>query len=226
MKIKGLLAFTALLATATFTNAQQTYVDLDSGGVDFIYTKKAPSEAAQGTQYYIENFNAAKINDSKEIVLARYNAYSDEMEVKVHDEIMVLDPKEDMVVALTNKSATYVFTQYKNEDGEMGQNYLVLVSDNPNLKIFRSERIFLQPEKHPDTGYQKYKAPMYKKRDAKYYIQMNNGEIVHMSDRRKDIMALIPGKEKDIKTFMKKNKIKVSEDNDLKLLGNYLNTLL
>lgn len=225
MKITKLVAFTALLAT-TFTNAQQTYVDIDSGGVDYIYTRKAPSESAQGTQYYIENFNAARVDDSKKLALARYNAYSDEMELKVDNEIMVLEPKEGMMVELTNNAATYVFTQYENKEGVPSQNYLVLISNNPNLKIFKRERIYLRPEKHPESGYEKYKAPMYKKLESEYYIQMNNGDIVHMSDSRKDIMALVPGKEKEIKTFMKKNRIKASKDEDLKTLGIYLNTLL
>ncbi len=224
MKFTGLLAFTALLTT-TFTTAQQTYVNTN-GSMDYAYTKKAPSEPAGGTQYYIESFNAAKIDDAKEITLVRYNAYSDEMELKIHDEIVVLEPKEDMMIRLVNNQANYTFTQYTNEDGVASQNYLIVVSDNPNLKIFKRERIYLQPEQHPQGGYQKYKAPLYKKLDPEYYIQMNNGDILYMSDRKKDIYNLISGKEKEIKGFMKENRIKVSDDKDLQLLGNFMSTLI
>ncbi|AXG73378.1 hypothetical protein DVK85_03675 [Flavobacterium arcticum] len=226
MKFKGLLAFTALLAT-TFANAQQaqTYVD-ESGGMNYGYTKKAPSEPAGGTQYYIDSFNAAKIDDSNEITLVKYNAYSDEMELKIHDEVVVLEPKDGMMIRLVNNQANYTFTQYTNKDGIASQNYLVVISDASNLKIFKRERIYLQPEQHPQGGYQKYKAPLYKKQNPEYYIQMNNGDIVYMSDRKKDVIKLIPGKEKEVKKFMKENRIKISDDKDLQLLGNYMNTLL
>ena len=226
MKFSGLVAVTALLTTTFTTTAQQTYVNLSRGGMDYAYTKKAPSEPAGGTQYFIESFNAAKIDDSKDIALVRYNAYSDEMELKINDEIVVLEPKENMMIRLVNKQANYTFTQYTNKEGVASQNYLVVVSDNPNLRIFKREHIYLQPEQHPQGGYQKYKAPMYKKEEPEYYIQMKDGNIVHMSDRKKDIIALVPGKEKEIKDFMKENNIKVSDDKDLQNLGNFMSTLL
>ncbi|NDI97817.1 hypothetical protein GWA97_01835 [Flavobacterium sp. LaA7.5] len=224
MKFTRLLAFTALLTT-TFATAQQTYVNTN-GSMDYMYTKKAPSEPAGGTQYFIESFNAAKIDDSNEITLVRYNAYSDEMELKIHDEIVVLEPKENMMIRLVNKQANYTFTRYTNKDGVASQNYLIVISDNPNLKIFKREHIYLEPEQHPQGGYQKYKAPMYKKLNPEYYIQMNDGRIVPMSDRKKDIIDLIAGKEKEIKNFIKENRIKVSDDKDLQLLGNFMSTLL
>ena len=224
MKFTGILTFTALLTT-TFATAQQTYVNTN-GSMDYMYTKKAPSEPAGGTQYFIESFNTAKIDDSKDIALVRYNAYTDEMELKIHNEIVVLEPKEGMTIRLVNNQANYTFTQYTNEDGVASQNYLVIISDNPNLKIFKRERIYLQPEQHPQGGYQKYKAPLYKKLNPEYYIQMNDGNIVYMSDRKKDIIDLIAGKEKEVKDFIKENKIKVSDDKDLQLLGNFMSTLL
>lgn len=191
-----------------------------------MYSKKAPSEPAEGSQYFIEKFNPARIDDSNDIALVRYNAYSDEMELKINDEIVVLDPKEDMLIKLVNNQADYKFVQYTNKDGYSSQSYLVLVSDNDKIKIFRKERIELEPEEHPQGGYQKYKAPRYKKLNDQYYVQMNNGDVVYMSDSKRDIRELIPGKEKEIKNFMKEYRIKVSDDQDLKQLGSYLNTLL
>lgn len=225
MKFKGLLAFTALLTTTFTISAQQTHV-LNNGKMGYLYNKKAESESAQGSQYYIELFNPAKIDDSNEITLVRYNAYSDEMELKIHDEVVVLEPKEGMMVRLVNNLANYTFSQYLNKDGVASQNYLIVVSDNPNLKIFKRERIYLQPEQQPQGGYEKYKAPMYKKQDPEYYIQMNNGDIHYMSDRKKDIINLISGKEKEMKSFMKENRIKVSDDKDLQLLGSFMSTLI
>ena len=68
--------------------------------------------------------------------------------------------------------------------------------------------------------------PFAKKESPEYYIQLNNGEIVYMPTKRKKIMKLIPGKEKEIKAFMKENRIKTSRDKDLEKLGHFMSTLL
>ena len=225
MKLPKLLVIVPAVLISSIAVAQQTYVD-PGGSVNLIYSKKAPSEPAQGTQYFIEAFSPAKVDGSKDISVVRYNAYSDELEVKVNEEIMVLQPKADQVIRLTNGRAAYQYTEYSNKENVGSQHYLLLVSENPNLKIFKKERIYLQPEEHPSGGYQKYKAPMYKKADTEYYIQKNNGQVTYMSTKKKDILALVPGKENEIKNFMKENSISTSDDEDLKKLGAFLNSLL
>ncbi|OIQ21780.1 MAG: hypothetical protein BM557_03010 [Flavobacterium sp. MedPE-SWcel] len=225
MKIKGLLAITALFAMSVANAQQQTYIN-QSGGLGYMYTKKAESQPATGSQYYIESFNAAKIDDSKEITLVRYNANSDEMELKIHEEIVVLEPKDNMLIKLVNKKANYTFVQYLNKDNVASQNYLVLISDNSNLRIFKRERIKFIPEEEAKGGYDKYKPARYKKQSPEYYIQLDNGSIVYMPTSRKKIMKLIPGKGKEIKAFMKENRIKTSRDKDLNKLGNFMSTLL
>ncbi|MBF00076.1 MAG: hypothetical protein CMP77_08865 [Flavobacterium sp.] len=197
------------------------------GGIEYIYSKRASSENTNGSQYFIENFNAARVDDIKELTLARYNAYTDEMELKIDDNnIVILNPKENTVVKLTNNRALYKFVQYTNEDGVASQNYLVVVSENPNVTIYKRERIELQPEQHPTGGYQKYKPAYYNKLNPEYYIQFNGGPIVYMSDKKKDVYSLIPGKEKEIKEYVKENRIDPSKDNDLKKLGAYLSTII
>ena len=225
MKIKGLLVATALFAMS-FVNAQQrTYIQ-GGGGLGYMYTKKAESQPATGSQYYIELFSAAKIDDAKEIALVRYNAHSDEMELKIHEEIVVLEPKDKMLIKLMNKKANYTFVQYQNEDDVASQGYLVVISDNSNVRIFKREIIKFVPEEEAKGGYIKYKPARYKKESPEYYIQLNNGEIVYMPTKRKKIMKLIPGKEKEIKAFMKENRIKTSRDKDLEKLGHFMSTLL
>lgn len=225
MKLPKLLIIIPAVLISSMAVAQQTYVD-NSGSVNLIYNKKAPSEPAQGTQYYIEAFVPAKIDGSKDITPVRYNAYSDELEIKVNEEIMVLQPKENMTVRLTNNKASYQYVEYTDKENVGSQHYLVLISENPNVKIYKKERIYLQPEEHPTGGYQTYKPPMYKKADFEYYIQKNNGPVTFMSTKKKDILALVPGKENEIKAFIKENSISTSDDEDLKKLGAFLNSLL
>lgn len=228
MKLTNLLVIVpaALISTAAFAQ-QPTYVN-SSGGIAARYavSSKAPSEPAQGSQYYIENFNPAKAEGSNDIALIRYNAYSDELETKINNEVMVIQPQENTVFKLISNEASYTYVAYKDKNNDMKQNYLVLLTDNPKVKIFKRERITLIPEQHPTGGYQKYKAPEYKKLNPEYYIQLNNGEIVYFSTKKSDVIELIPGKEKEIKQFLKENKISTSDEEDFTQLGAYLSSLI
>ena len=67
---------------------------------------------------------------------------------------------------------------------------------------------------------------MYKKLNPEYYIQFKDGDVVYMSTKKKDVYDLIPGKETDVKKFVKENRLSTSDDQDLNKLGNYMNTLV
>jgi len=224
MNFKFLLAVPALLLCGAAV-AQQTNID-ESGSIGYIYTKKAPSETATGTQYYIETFLPAKIDNAKDITLVRYNAYNDEMELKINDVINVLQPKDNQLVTLASGKATYQYLQYVNKENVEKQNYLVVVSNTPKFKVFKKERISFIPEQQPQGGYQKYKAPQYKKLDPEYFVQVNDGKIVYSSLKKKDITKLFPGKEKEIEQFIKEHKVDTSNEADLNQLGVYINSIL
>jgi hypothetical protein len=218
------VAIPALLLTCG-AFAQQTNIDR-SGSIGLIYSKKAASEPAIGTQYYIENFTPAKVEGAKDISLVRYNAYSDQLELKVLGEINVVEPKENQLVSLVDGKAAYQYLQYTNEEGLENQGYLIVISSNPKFNIFKKERIQLIPEQHPNGGYQKYKAPQYKKVNPEYYIQVGDGQITYTEAGKKDFTKVAPGKEKEIEKFIKENKIKMSEDSDLQRLGAYISSIL
>ncbi|RYJ43355.1 hypothetical protein [Flavobacterium beibuense] len=225
MKLTKLLVIPVLFATAALS-AQQTTYNYNNGQIGAIYSKKADSQPAQGSQYYNEKFLPGKVDDANEVSMIRYNAYSDEIEVQVNNEILVLQPKDNQTITLSGDKGAYKYLQFTDKENVSSQRYLIPISENDKVNIYKKENIYLQPEEHPTSGYGSYKAPMYRKKDLEYYIQLNNGDIVYMSTKKKDVTAIIPGKEKEIKNFIKENKIDTDEDEDLKTLGAYLNTLL
>jgi len=218
------IALPALMLTCG-AFAQQTNIDR-SGSIGLIYSKKAESEPATGTQYYIDNFVPGKVDNSNEINLIRYNAYTDELELKINNDVNVLQPKENQLITSVDGKVAYQYLRYSNKENVEKQNYLVVVSNNAKFKIFKKERIQFLAEQHPTGGYQKYKAPQYKKVDPEYYVQLGEGQIVYTDAGKKDFARIAPGKEKQIEKFIKENKIKVSDDSDLQKLGAYINSIL
>ncbi len=177
-----------------------------------------------GSQYFIENFTPANIKD-KGITMIKYNAYLDQIEVKgATDEIAVLDAEEKVLISTTDKRNTYEFLSFVTDENETVKGYLNLISDNPQVKIYSRLRIFLQPETDTKSGYEAYKPPTYKKATTRYFIKVKENPTVQFN-KKKDLLKLYSGKEKDINEFMSKNKISLSEDEDLVKLGTFLNTL-
>lgn len=225
MKFKNLMFAVPALLISGASFAQQTYID-NSGSIGLIYTKKGESQPAMGTQYFNETFSPAKVDNSNEVVLVRYNAYSNEMELKINDQINVLQVKENQTIALVNGKATYQYLPYVNENNVEGQGYLMVISNTPGFKIYRREKVELIPEQQPMGGYDKYKPAQYKKLDPEYYVQIGDGKIVYTKAKKKDFIKLIDGKEKEISSFIKENKINTSDEGDLSRLGSYIGTIL
>jgi len=224
---KFTLVIPALIIGGAVSAQNQTYIN-SSGYIsgNMTLSKKAESQPASGSQYFDEKFFPATIDNSKDIVVVRHNAYSDEMEVKINEEIKVLEPVLGQTVSLSAINTTYEYVQFTNKDNVLNQNYLIVISDNPNLKIYKKEQIYLQPEEHPTGGYQKYKAPAYKKKNPEYYIKVKDGKIVYFEPNKSDIIGMFPEKKDEIKEFIKENKISPKDEEDLPKLGAYLSTIL
>lgn len=225
---KTALIFASLLAGTFCLTAQVNETPVHTGGQQ-IALKKQDSQAATGSMYLEDQYLPAQVSSNgNQVVLLRYNAYSDYFEKNDPQKGTTGELLKDKNATITFKGSgnTYVYTSYKNDDDESVNGYLEIVSDNPNVKIYKKESIYLKPESFPANSYQTYKPASYNKSKDQYFIQLNGGDIVYLSHRWKDLAKMVPGKEKEIKTYIKKNGIDLDEDKDLEQLGGYLQTIL
>ena len=213
-------ALTGVLANAQGANQTPVY-----GGQ--IRTVKEKSQAATGSMFINEKYMPAKVSNLDKTVLVRYNAYADNFQMSdpIEGTEKVIPQQPDVTVTLIQTGYVYSLQHYKTEKEEEKTGYLSLVSDNPNVKIFRKERIFLQSEVFPASSYQTYKPAAYKKLDNEFYIQIKGGEAVFFSSK-KDIAKLVPSKSKEILDFIKKNKLDLTKEGDLEQLGAYMDTTI
>ena len=210
-------AFALLISTAIF--AQNT----NNSGT-FLISKSSMGSKPTGSQYFNDAFTPATVKD-KGITMIKYNAYLDQIELKgATDQVTVLDAEEGVLIPTSDRRNTYEFVSYTTDENENIKGYLNLISNNPQVKIYSRLRVFLQPETDTKSGYEAYKPPMYKKAGTKYFIKVKENPIVQFS-KKKDLAKLFPGKEKEVGDFISKNKISLSEDEDLVKLGEFLNTL-
>lgn len=224
------ILFLSISLTALFSNfaeaqinAQQTVNDIANNERRFS-DKKVDKTA--GSKYFNETFLPAKIAGTNEIILVRHNAYTDDMEVSINNEVKLVPAELNMMINMTNSATSYEYVEYTNEKGVKKTGYLKLISNNPKVKIYKTETVYLKPEVHPASGYDTYQPATYAKSKEEYFFKLGESEIKSLPLKKKVIVSIVPAKEKEIASFIKENKISFSEEADLNQLGKFINSLM
>lgn len=225
MKRQNLAYVAAIALTSALATAQVNQTPVHTGGQ--ITVMKEKSQAATGSMFTNEKYMPAKVTNNDKVVLARYNAYADNFEISdpTAGTTSILRMESGVVVTFNSTGEAYTLEQYKTNKDEVKTGYLNIISDKPNVKIFKRERVFLQPESFPASSYQTYKPAHYKKLDDEFYIKVKDQDAIFFASK-KDISKIFPSKSKEVLEFIKKNKLDLEKEADLQQLGVYLDGII
>lgn len=226
MKPLNLLCTAVLGVTAITANAQINQTPVHSSGGQ-IYVQGEKMQAATGSMFTEDKYLPAKASNNDQTLLLRYNAYSDYFEVSNPQEqsIKALPKQANVTITFNQSGESYTLTDYKTEKGEAINGYLNVISDNPKVKIYKRERVYLQSGSVSSNSYQTSKAPAYKKAADEFYVKVGN-EAATFFDGKKDFAKFIPGKSKEVLEYIKKEKINLENATDLQKLAEYTATIL
>lgn len=183
-----------------------------------------------GTPYITKDFVTASISPLNQIFKVRYNAVSDDMEVMQDEKVLILNKKnKDYIINITSGNKTYKILSYKDDSNKETTGYFVVLSENDKISLYKKEKKKFFKAKSASYAKSSYSSsegskPEFKDLKPKYYI-FKDGKLEEMLLKKKALLALYPEKASEIKSFMKKNRIKLSEEEDLKKLISFLSTL-
>ena len=220
------LVFAAAIAITTFAASAQINQTPITGNGNQLVMPASKASAAQGSMYANETFLPAKLSNNATTVLVRYNAYSDyfEMNNPQDQQVKVLPKQPGVTITLVNNGAEYGFFTFSKDKKEVS-GYLNIVSNNPKVKIFKREHIFLQPASTSQNSYQAAKPATYRREDDDFYVQINEGPIEYFSNK-KTFAKFVPAKSKEILDYIKQNNIELEDAADLQKLADYTASLL
>lgn len=202
---------------------------LMEGGVAFLQTYDSKDRSAIGTPYLNEKFIPAKISiDNSKVYSVRYNAYSDEFEVKMaEDNIQTLNKAvENITITMVSTKELYGALNYTDSKTGLDRGYFVfLTPDNENAKLYLKKAKRFIEAKPAQTGYDVDKPAEFKDAKETFYISVGDGYAQEVPKKKKEISKIWPEKAKEINAFVKSNKIKSNREEDLIKLVNYINTL-
>jgi len=229
MKTFFLLPLLSLLTLHSFAQQGISYSGGTSTKMDyaFLSLKNDNDMGVKGSKYLSDNFIRATISDFEEKVFAvRYDIFNDQMEFQGGNNQIYIMNKEEKTRKITflDSNYTYSIFDYKSDEGSTRSGYFTALSASGNFKLLKKNKVIFIEEKASATGYDPPKPAMYKKTKDRYYISIGDAPAVLIDTNKKRFVTLFKGQEKDALSFIKKNKIKLSNDADLIKFVNYLNS--
>jgi hypothetical protein len=248
--MRSLLKITCIigcfLACTTTTNAQLYNVDFIRNntptfasflvphfnpffGLGYVYPNKSLDEVAEGSQFYNEEFKSAKVATVKKDFKARYNAFFDEMEVQNGKTNGWLNKAIFIGQSITTEDdKTYKILDANKDIKELDLGYYEVLLDNKNVSLYKKNN------KKISVGMEKsqYMTPApeviieYAPKRTDFYVEFkNDGNANKLSRTRRGVSKLFGDKREVVLTYIKKNKLDVTEEEDIKKVIEYINTL-
>ncbi len=178
-------------------------------------------ESYAGSIYESKDYQKGSIIDTKSgtfDIRIRYDIFNDALEYKENGKSYQVIKTKTTHVRINDEY--YYYCKFKDSRGLRRNGYYILVELNEQYRIYKKYdlKITEPKEMDPTTG----SSTMGKiKQITTYYIEENNA-IKELPISKKDFLASFTDKEEELKTYMKKEKIRLKKEEDLmKLVAKY-----
>lgn len=223
--MKSLATIALTLFTTISLSAQANYFNEAVRFNKFIDRVNAPKGLAlvyadiEGNAYFAKNFVSANIENATSLIKARYNTYTDTVELQNNDDIFEL-PKSQKYgrISFLNPSAVLVYVT----TGNIPQGYYFELAKGKYTLLKKMKAEFREGSPAVNS-FTPAILPRFENLNPVYYIKTDS-DVIKLTKNVKDLVNAMPDKKDGISDFVKKNKIKFNADSDLTRLVNFLNT--
>ncbi|WP_282054600.1 hypothetical protein [Maribacter luteus] len=185
----------------------------------------------EGSPFFDENFIKGSVyfkNDYMGESYLRYNAYSEEIQIKKtqleEEEFGALLKDPDLYCIIDSKKLK--FLEYKDADGNLKRGYFTtLVSSGKYFLFVKRVKLFKKGKSAP-TSLTAAISPKFIDKIDYYFMKEDSGKLYKVVHNKNKFVSLFGKDYKNrIKSFMRKNKIDLKKESDLLTLFYYINTL-
>ncbi|MEA1888118.1 MAG: hypothetical protein U9N72_13010 [Bacteroidota bacterium] len=181
-------------------------------------------ESYEGSPYMNEEFQEATITSSEDLVFEnvpiRYNVYYDLFEVELEEGIYNL--RRGGIVSKVNlEDHRFIYSTYDYLSSE-GEGYLELVMEGEYTLYKKHQVVFKEAE--PAQPYQEAKPARFEGRDPLFYIAHGDNQSVFIRNRR-SFLDIAGEKGKALKDFIKDERLRIKNEEDMLKAVEYLNSL-
>lgn len=214
---KLILSLAAITICSFAANSQRLMDKLDptSSGALFrsdVLNKKDLAKI-EGYSLLDTEFRLADITGINQQVLARYNAFTDMVEVQNEKkEVFSLMKKEPFTtISIAPFLDKIKLAKYTTKEGVV-EGYLVELFTKNNIILYRKEKIILQKGKEAVNSYSPATPAKYVKAADEYFVSVRNETAVTMPKNKKEMLLLFPEKADEITNYLKKNDFSLKDE--------------
>ena len=215
-----LLVFSVSITTAQISELSRGSVPSYDSQVGIVI-EEVPIE---GSPYFNEMYTVGEtfVNGRNVRLLMRYNAYSDQIEMKdKFQKSFNLLKRKDLAANFGGK--TYKLMDYL-ENGVVKQGYVNPLNEGHAILFHKPKKVFVQAEK-PENGYDEYNPPVYKDVST-HYLQIGNHQAVEIALNKRQVLKYLRNEHfSDIKQYVLDNNLKLKTEKEILQLLNYYNSL-
>ncbi len=174
----------------------------------------------EGNAYFAKGFVTANIENATSLIKARYNTYTDTVELLNEQDIFEL-PKTAKYsrIAFQNPVATLVLMNVEN----LPQGYYFELVPGKYTLLGKRQTEFREGAKAINS-FTPAISPKFEPMNPVYYIK-NGAQIIKLGKKENELLNALPDHKTEAADFIKKNKIKLNKEEDLVKLVKFLNTL-
>lgn len=181
-----------------------------------------------GTMYYDERFREGKVYYKDEplaTVPMRYNAYTDIIEIKRPEESNAEALRQDTKVFCQMNKERFSYMEFVNKKGQLEKGYLVSMWSGKNYQLYERRTKTFHAGQVQKTSFHMPTPDKFIEWNA-YYISKNGSMPIYMKASKKGITPIFgKDKKKEIESYIKENKLDLSEKRDLTKLLWYADTI-
>lgn len=160
----------------------------------------------QGSPYLFKDYKSVLVGDFSNALQARYNAYTDEVEIKVGDSVQTL-PKEQKYSPIIFKDSALKLI---NIDDVAGHGYFSVIGDG-KVKLLKKYIVRFVDEQPAQSSYATSQPAKFVKLKPVYFFYKDS-KLVQVK-KEVDLTNAFPTA--DLKSVIKKNKLKLDSEKDL-----------
>lgn len=174
---------------------------------------------AKGSPYLNEEFKPAKINNIEEIILVRFDALNDQVEIMAkNNSFMILDNSRPYTISVLDGSKKrYKTKSYLHDKGENKTSFFEIIYENDEFELYKKERIRFYKEKEAQP-YQESQPANFKKDPNTYYINNfagKNNILIQLSNKTNRFIEIFPEGSAEMKRYIKEEKLDLDQTDDL-----------
>lgn len=230
------ILFIGLLALSTsgvFSQASNSQYDLYSRTIDInekslsFGLTEAEFASIKDEAYANPNFITGNIYQEDQLIKSgvpmRFNAFADEIEIKRNRSdkaysALVKDPS----IFVKMGTDLYLLVPYKgsNEDG----GYFNVLYDGKTYDLYKKTKATFREAQKAKTTYGRDMPPSFSKTTAYYLV--DDGQFLEIPSSNKRILKMMDSKKSEMKDYIKKNKLDLSNERDLINVITHFDSLL